>query len=128
MPDEKQIGPTDAEVLQGFTRVEVIHRKTKRKELVDVEILPISRLQAYAETQGNPAKCASLLTGKSDSWPDSLEMPSVFKVVEEGFRVNSTNFFALGSHHKSVLGMLRGTQTEPSPLPDGSPESVSQPE
>lgn len=119
-------GPTEQEVLQGFTRVNVVHRKNRMNEVVDVAILPVSKLQQYAALQGDPAKSAELLTGKKPGWADLLQNESVFLVAEEGFRVNSSGFFALGNHHKKVIAMMQG-RAEVSTSPDSLPESASSP-
>jgi len=126
MSETHTAGPTEQEILQGYTRVEVVHRKNGIKEVVDVAILPVSKLQQYAALQGDPAKSAELLTGKKAGWSDLLQNASVFRVAEEGFRVNSTGFFDLGNHHKKVIAMMQGGAVV-SLSPDSSPESASSP-
>lgn len=126
MSETHTAGPTEQEILQGYTRVEVIHRKGGLKELVDVAILPVSKLQGYAALQGDPAKSAELLTGRKPGWSDLLQNASVFRIAEEGFRVNATGFFELGNHHKKVLAMMQG-EAGVSQLPDSLPASASSP-
>lgn len=121
---ETKTGPTEQEVVNGFTRVEVVHRKSKNKEVVDVAILPVSKLQAYAKLEGDPSRCAELLCGKKPGWADGLENASVYKVAEEGVRVNSTGFFAHLEHLRKV-GALLNEDRAANPSPASSPESAS---
>ena len=126
MSETHTAGPTEQEILQGYTRVEVIHRKGGIKEVVDVSILPVSKLRQYAMLEADPAKEAELLCGKKTGWADQITNASVLRVAEEGIRVNSTGFFDLGQHYKKRTAMMQGG-AEVSPSPDSSPESASSP-
>jgi len=125
MSETHTAGPTENETLKGFTRVEVEHTKGI-KELVEVKQFTMRELDRYfgVEKNGDLSAMAEIFTGKKAGWADGLTHDSIYKVVEEGQRVNRNPFKARAQFQQRQSAWVGELLAEASPKPAGSPESA----
>ena len=119
-------GPTEGEILTGSARVEITYTESGKPELVAVKLLPVRKVAQYFELDADPAACAELLTGKARGWADTITNDSVYRVIEEGERLNASPFANhlafLNRRGERVKAMMPGAAVNPSPV--SSPASA----
>lgn len=125
MSETHTAGPTENETLKGFARVEVEHIKGI-KELVEVKQFTMRELDRYfvVEKSGDRSAMAEVMAGKKTGWADGLTHESIYKVIEEGQRVNRNPIKAYVQFQVRQGAWAGEVIAEASPKPAGSPESA----
>jgi len=128
MSDKRE--PTEAEILQGFARLE-IKLENGQPSLLEVRVLSIRKIQEFfaAQAKGDQARSAEILTGKPEGWADSIPVGEVFRILEVGERLNMVPFGQFVRFGHVQAGIMRQILTEAERLASSasSPTSASPP-
>lgn len=113
-------GPTEAEVLQGFCRLE-IKLPDGKPELLEIRMLSIRKIQDYmaAKQKADFARCAEILTDKAAGWADSVPVDEVFRIIEVGERLNLRPFAQYVRFGEGLLAITQEILTEAKLLASG---------
>lgn len=113
--------PKDMETLLGGTEIEVTFLD-KTTERVRVRQLHVADYPAYQRALDNEADTCEVLCDRKPGWGRTLDFESVFKIVDEGERLNAGFFLRWLQRKVERNGRILGGAA---PLPSSSPNAPS---